>query len=182
MKMNLAKYDQSWFVRGRSGAVVMLWWLIQATVFRVSLHNMHGFRSALLRLFGAQVGKGVRIRPSAKFTYPWKVKIGDYSWIGDHAELYSLDSIVIGDHCVISQNAYLCTGSHKLNDPHFGLITKPIELKDGAWVASHVFVYPGVTIYEMGVAGARSTVMKDIPANQVHVGFPAVYFKERFTS
>ena len=70
-------------------------------------------------------------------------------------------------------------GHHKLNDPAFGLITKPIVIKDGAWVASDVFVCPGVTIFELGVAGARSTVMKHIPAGEIHVGYPARFLKER---
>ncbi|KIP21011.1 Maltose O-acetyltransferase [Anoxybacillus ayderensis] len=120
------------------------------------------------------------MRASAKFTYPWKVSIGDYSWIGDNVKLYSLDEIIIGSNCVISQESYLCTGSHDIKDPHFGLITKPIVIKDGAWVASDVFVYPGVTIHEMAVVVARSTVVRDVPANEVHAGSPAKFVKKRF--
>ncbi|MFC5652891.1 WcaF family extracellular polysaccharide biosynthesis acetyltransferase [Paenibacillus solisilvae] len=179
MNIDLSKYDQSWYSRGRSGSVVLLWWLVQGTLFKFSLHNMYSFRNTLLRLFGAKIGNGVKVRSTAKFTYPWKVRIGDHSWIGDDVEFYSLDEIIVGSNCVVSQNSYLCTGSHKLNDPAFGLITKPIVIKDGAWVASDVFVCPGVTIYELGVAGARSTVMKDIPAGEIHVGYPAKFLKER---
>jgi putative colanic acid biosynthesis acetyltransferase WcaF len=180
MKIDLSKYDQSWYLRGRSSLVVLMWWFIQGTVFRYSLHNMYRWRNFLLRLFGAEIGKDVRIRPSAKFTYPWKVSIGDYSWIGDNVQFYSLDKICVGTNCVISQESYLCTGSHDIKDPFFGLITKSIRIKDGAWVASDVFVYPGVTINQMGVAAARSTVTRDIPANEVHVGSPAKYLKKRF--
>ncbi|CAH1211004.1 hypothetical protein PAECIP111893_03349 [Paenibacillus plantiphilus] len=179
MNIDLTKYDQSWYSRGRSGIAVLLWWFVQGTLFRFSLHPMYNFRNALLRRFGAAIGKGVRIRPSARFTYPWKVRIDEHSWIGDHVEFYSLDVIVVGKHCVISQHSYLCTGSHKLNDPSFGLIVKPIVIKDGAWIASDVFVCPGVTVHELGVAGARSTVMKDIPAGEIHVGYPAKFLKER---
>ncbi|SIQ30898.1 putative colanic acid biosynthesis acetyltransferase WcaF [Domibacillus enclensis] len=160
--------------------VVLTWWFLQGTIFRFSIHNMYKWRNFLLRLFGAQIGTGVQIRSSAKFTYPWKVSIGDYSWIGDDVKFYSLDQITIGSNCVISQESYLCTGSHDIQDPHFGLITKPIVVKDGAWVASDVFVYPGVTIHEMAVIAARSTVTKDIPANEVHAGSPAKYVKKRF--
>ncbi|MEC0106655.1 WcaF family extracellular polysaccharide biosynthesis acetyltransferase [Paenibacillus taichungensis] len=179
-KIRLDLYEQTEYSRGRNGIIVLLWWLIQGTVFRFSLHQMYGWRRWLLTRFGAEIGHGVKIRSSAKFTYPWKVTIGDHSWIGDNAEFYSLDEIAVGRHCVISQNTYLCTGSHRLNDPSFGLITKPIVIKDGAWVASDVFVYPGVIINEMAVAGARSTVIKNIPANEIHVGYPAVFIKRRF--
>ena len=64
----------------------------------------------LLRLFGAKLGKGVKVRSSAKFTYPWKVSIGNHSWIGDNVQFYSLEEIHIGANCVISQESYLCTG------------------------------------------------------------------------
>ncbi|WP_341279081.1 putative colanic acid biosynthesis acetyltransferase [Paenibacillus sp. FSL H8-0537] len=178
--IRLDQYEQAGYSRGRSGAYVLLWWLIQGTLFRFSLHNMYAWRSFLLRLFGANIGKDVLIRSTAKFTYPWKVSIGDFSWIGDHVQFYSLDEIVVGSHCVISQNAYLCTGSHKINDPAFSLEVRPIVIKDGAWVASDVFVYPGVTLHEMAVAAARSTVLKSIPANEIHAGYPAQYLRERF--
>ncbi|OXS79117.1 colanic acid biosynthesis acetyltransferase WcaF [Domibacillus enclensis] len=178
--VNIKIYKQSEYSRGRSNLVVLTWWFLQGTIFRFSIHNMYKWRNFLLRLFGAQIGTGVQIRSSAKFTYPWKVSIGDYSWIGDDVKFYSLDQITIGSNCVISQESYLCTGSHDIQDPHFGLITKPIVVKDGAWVASDVFVYPGVTIHEMAVIAARSTVTKDIPANEVHAGSPAKYVKKRF--
>jgi putative colanic acid biosynthesis acetyltransferase WcaF len=141
---------------------------------------MYGWRRALLKMFGAKVGNNVQVRATAKFTYPWKVSIGDHSWVGDNVQFYSLDLISIGTNCVISQETYLCTGSHNIKDPNFGLITKPIAIKDGAWVASDVFVYPGVTIHEMAVVAARSTVVKDIPANEVYAGSPAKFIKKRF--
>lgn len=179
-KIRLDLYDQSWYSRGRSGLIVLLWWFVQGSLFRFSLHHMYGWRNFLLRRFGAKIGKRVQIRASARFTYPWKVEIGDYSWVGDHVEFYSLDRIVVGDHCVISQNSYLCTGSHDINDPHFSLITKPIYIQDGAWVASDVFVYPGVTLGEMSVVAARSTVTRNVPSNEVFAGSPAQFIKHRF--
>ncbi|NLR42240.1 putative colanic acid biosynthesis acetyltransferase [Priestia megaterium] len=179
-KIRLNLYNQSWYSRGKKGSIVIIWWLIQSSLFRLSFHNMYGWRNFLLRLFGAKIGQGVKIRSSAKFTYPWKVTIGDYSWIGDNVQFYCLDTICVGSNCIVSQESYLCTGSHNIKDPHFGLIVKPIIIKDGAWVASDVFVYPGVTINEMAVVAARSTVIKDIPANEVHAGSPAKYVKKRF--
>ncbi|MBW7476724.1 WcaF family extracellular polysaccharide biosynthesis acetyltransferase [Paenibacillus oenotherae] len=178
--VRIDQYNQDGYSRGRSGLVVLLWWFVQGSLFRYSIHTMDGWRRWLLLLFGAKVGKGVKIRSTARFTYPWKVAIGDHTWIGDHVEFYSLDMIAVGSHCVISQQSYLCTGSHQMNDPAFGLLTKPIVIRDGAWVASGAFVYPGVTIHEMAVAGARSTVIRDIPANEVHVGSPANFLKYRF--
>ncbi|MFC5405003.1 putative colanic acid biosynthesis acetyltransferase [Cohnella soli] len=179
-EIRLDLYEQRGYSRGRSGIYVMLWWFVQATLFRCSPQPMYRWRRMLLRMFGADIGQGVKIRPSARITYPWKVKIGDHSWIGDQAELYSLDAITIGRQCVVSQNSYLCTGSHDMVDPKFSLIVKPICVEDGAWIASDVFVYPGVTVGRMAVVAARSTVLRSVPAGEVHAGSPAKYLRPRF--
>ena len=172
--VDLRKYDQSDFDRGRPNWYIILWWLVQAIAFPLSLHNFNGFRAWLLRLFGARVGRGVVIRPTARFTYPWKVALGDYSWIGDDVVLYSVDTIKIGSHCVISQKSYLCTGSHDLQDPTFRLITAPIKIGNGTWVATDCFVAAGVTIGANSVIGARSSVFRDIPMKTIAWGTPCI--------
>jgi putative colanic acid biosynthesis acetyltransferase WcaF len=170
--VDLRSYDQSWFDRGRSGGLILLWWLVQSIAFPLTPHSFHSARAFLLRLFGAQIGQGVMIRPTARFTYPWKVRIGDYSWIGDDVVLYSLDHITIGKHCVISQKSYLCTGSHDLRDPAFGLQTAAIVIGNGAWVAADCFVAPGVKIGANAVIGVRSNVLSNMPNQQVCWGNP----------
>lgn len=182
MKIDLSNYNQDWYSRGRNSFTVMIWWVVQGTLFRFSIHNMYKWRNFLLRMFGAKVGNNVKIRASAHFTYPWKVSIGENSWIGDNVKLYSLDEIKIGSNCVISQESYLCTGSHDMTNPYFTLETYPITIKDGAWIASDVFIYPGVTINELAVVAARSTVIRDVNYNEVHAGSPAKFIKNRFES
>lgn len=170
--VDLRCYHQSGFDRGRPGWLILFWWLVQAIVFPLTPHSFHLARIIILRWFGAEIGQGVMIRPTARFTYPWKVAIGSYSWIGDDVVLYSLDQIKIGDHCVISQRSYLCTGSHDIHDPAFGLQTAPIQIGNGAWVAADCFIAPGVQIGANAVIGVRSNVMKNMPEQQVCWGNP----------
>ena len=169
---DLRRYDQSWFDRGRPGWLILLWWLVQAIAFPVTPHPFSGLRIGLLRLFGARIGKGVVIRPTARFTFPWKIEIGDYSWIGDDVVFYSLDAIRIGDHSIISQKSYLCTGSHDWQDPAFKLLTAPITIGNGVWIATDCFISPGVEIGANAVIGARSSVFKSIPSDQICWGNP----------
>jgi len=170
--VDLRKYDQSKFDRGRPGWVILLWWLVQAIAFPLIPHPVNGLRRWLLRLFGAKIGFGVIIRPTARFTYPWKIEIGDYSWIGDDVVLYSLDRIAIGKHCVISQKSYLCTGSHDPEDPAFGLIAASVIINHGVWIATDCFIGPGVEIGANALIGARSSVFKNMPAGFVCMGTP----------
>ena len=170
--IDLRTYDSSNLDRGRSNWYVMLWWLVQAIAFPLSLHHLNSWRCFLLRLFGADIGKGVVIRPTARFTFPWKVAIGDYSWIGDDVVFYSIDRINIGSHSVVSQKSYLCTGSHNFETTNFALITAPIKIGNGVWIATDCFVAAGVDIGANSVIGARSSVMKSIPSQKVAWGSP----------
>ncbi len=165
--------------RGRNAFIVQLWWLIQSTFFAMSPQFMYGWRRFLLRCFGAEIGKGVIIRPTAKITYPWKLTIGDFSWIGDYVELYTLGEIEVGTNVVISQKCYLCAASHDYQSPSFDIYAKKIIIEDEAWLATDVFIAQGITIGKGAVIGARSTVLSDMPEGMVCVGYPAKAIKPR---
>ena len=165
--------------RGRSGLVVQLWWMTDFFFFKLSPQIMYGWRRFLLRLFGAKIGKSVIIRPNVTVTYPWKVSIGDYSWIGDNVELYSLAEIEIGSNVVISQKSYLCAASHDYSKKDFPIWGEKITIEDECWLATDVYVAPGVTIGRATVIGARSSVFKDLPAGKVCVGSPVKVIKDR---
>lgn len=165
--------------RGRSGIVVQLWWVVQGTLFAASPQFMYGWRRWLLRRFGAKVGKRVLLRPSVKVTYPWKVSIGDFAWIGDDVVLYSLGEIVIGEHAVVSQRSYLCAADHDPTQPSFPIRARKVVVEEQAWVATDVFIAPGVTIGAGAVIGARSSVFKDMPSGMVCFGTPCVSIKLR---
>ncbi|MEO0731826.1 MAG: putative colanic acid biosynthesis acetyltransferase [Bacteroidota bacterium] len=165
--------------RGRPAWFVQLWWIVQTLLFRPSPQFMYGWRRWLLRRFGARIGRGVIIRPTVRTQFPWKVSIGDYAWVGDDVNLYSLGTITIGAHAVISQKCYLCTGTHDASQLDFPIQQFPIVIEPECWLASDVFVYPGVTIGRGTVVGARSTVTKSLPGGKLCYGTPAIIQKDR---
>ena len=181
MYQNLEKFSLPRSFRGRNSIYVQIWWMVQSTFFAMSPQFMYGWRRFLLRLFGAKIGSKVIIRPTARITYPWKVKIGNYSWIGDHVELYSLGEIEIGANSVISQKSYLCTGSHIFTKETFDIYERKISIENEVWIASDVFIAPGVTIKKGAVIGARSTVLNDMPEGMICYGYPAKPVKPRIT-
>ena len=165
--------------RGKNAFIVQLWWIVESIFFRLSPQFMYGYRRFLLRLFGAKIGKKVIIRPSVKVTYPWKISIGDYSWIGDDVVLYSLGEIEIGKNVVISQKSYLCTGSHDYLKSDFPIYAKKITIEDEVWLATDVFVAPGITIEKKTVVGSRSSVYENLPSKKICLGNPAKVIRER---
>jgi len=176
---DLAAFRVPAHFRGRPAWFVQLWWVVQATLFRWSPQVLFCWRRFLVRLFGGTVGKGVLIRSTANITYPWKVSIGNFSWIGDDVTLYSLGEIQIGNNVVISQRSYLCTGSHEMESLAFEITARPIVIEDEAWIATDVFVSPGVRIGHGAVVGVRSTVLHDLPPMRVCVGTPAKSIRPR---
>ncbi|WP_336798474.1 WcaF family extracellular polysaccharide biosynthesis acetyltransferase [Exiguobacterium acetylicum] len=175
--MNLEQYNQENYQIGRAKIIVLIWWLIQSTLFRLSIHNMYRYRRMMLILFGAKIGKNVKIRSSARFHYPWKVEIDDNSWVGDDTYFYSLDNIYIGKNSVISQKTYLCTGSHDIRKQSFDLITKPIVIKDNVWIAADCFIHPGTIIENNVIVSARSNVVDSLKSDYIYAGNPAEVIK-----
>lgn len=156
-----------------------LWEMIGQRLFRVSFHNWYGLRRRILRMFGASIDPTARIRPTVKISHPWHLQVGAHTAIGDQVILYCLGPIRIGRRCTISQYAHLCAGGHDYTKKDMPLITDPIVLKDGVWIAADVFVGPGVTIGADTVVGARSTVFHSLPEKSVCAGDNAVRICER---
>ncbi len=160
--MNLAIYDNSDFDRGAPTWKEALWTLTRAVFFQTALPWPSEFRVALLRAFGAKIGHGVVIRENVNISMPWRLTAGDHVWIGEDVGILSLAQVTIGSNVCISQRAYLCTGSHDHRREDFKLVTKPITISDGCWIAATAFIGPGVTVGAGAVVAAGAVVMRDV--------------------
>lgn len=140
---------------------------------------MYGWRRFLLRMFGAKIGCDVKVRPTVQITYPWKISIGDFSWVGDDTVLYSLGNISIGSNTAIAHHNYICTGNHDYTSVRFDISAEPVHIGNEVWITTDIFIAPGVTIGDGTVVGARSTVLNDLPAGMVCYGSPAMPVKPR---
>ncbi|MFT3735916.1 MAG: colanic acid biosynthesis acetyltransferase WcaF [Rhodocyclaceae bacterium] len=157
-----------------------LWCLVEATLFRLSPRPLHVWRACLLRLFGAQLGKHVHVYPGATIWAPWNLQAGDFVGIADGVTLYNIAEIRIGSYCVVSQDAFLCTGSHDIDSKNFQLTSSPIVLEPYVWVCARAFVGPGVQLAEGCVLGAQGVLMYSVQQSwTVWSGNPAVLRRER---
>jgi putative colanic acid biosynthesis acetyltransferase WcaF len=155
----------------------LLWNTVRATLYRFSPRPCHGWRRFLLRSFGATVGRAAKPYPGAAIWAPWNLTLGERCWLADGVDCYSVDRITIGDDAVVSQRAVLCAASHDYRSASFPLVTRPVVVGRGAWVAAEAFIGPGVTIGEGGVVAARACVTRDVPAWTVVAGNPAAEVK-----
>jgi len=149
-----------------------LWETVGRYVFAFSLRPMWGYRTALLRAFGAQIGASVHIHPNVKISVPWNLIIDDQAAVGDGAILYSLGLIHIGARATVSQYAHLCAGSHDFTRASFDLLKPPISIGEDAWICAEAFIGPGVSVGAGTIVGARAVVTKDLPGSIIVVGNP----------
>lgn len=176
---DLRKFNVPKGFRGKSKITVQIWWIVEKTLFSMSPQFFYGWRRFLLRLFGAKIGKGVLIRPSARFTYPWKVTIGANTWIGEQTILYSLGEIVIGKDVAVAHGVYFNTGLHDYTKKEFPIMFDKIIVEDECWITNDVYIAPGVKIGKGCVIGARSSVYKSTSKGWVCYGNPSKPVKLR---
>ncbi len=134
------------------------WYLVNAILFQGAILGLLPGRAkaAILRLFGARVGRGFVCKPRVSIKYPWFLEIGDHVWLGEMVWIDNHTKVRIGSHVCISQGAYIFTGNHDWNDPHFRFFCEPVTIGDGAWIGAFSRLGPGTTVPPGTVIGAGS--------------------------
>lgn len=168
--------SRKWSAKEQVGRVA---WAFVIPLFALSPRPLWGWRSFLLRMAGANIGRGVHLYPTVRVTIPWNLSIGDDAAVGDRVILYALGPISIGPRATISQGAHLCAGTHDYRDPAMPLVKPPITVGDEAWICADAFIGPGVTIGRRAIVGARAVAMKDVAAKAIVVGNPARQIRRR---
>ncbi len=146
--------------------VVMAWSLVEILLVTNRIQISSRVRIAALRLFGAEIGSDVIFRPSTRIKFPWKLHIGDRSWIGEGVWFHNQDHIYVGSDVVISQETMLTTGSHS-HRRDMSLITKPIFIENGAWITSRCLVLGGSRVGKSALAHPMTVINGDVPPNAV---------------
>lgn len=174
-------YNNDWFQKeiGASKLKQAAWYFVNILFFINPLNPLSGLKRSLLRLFGARIGVGVVLKPGINIKYPWKLVVGDYSWIGEKVWIDNLAPVTIGKSVCLSQQAMLLTGNHDYSKTSFDLIVKGIILEDGVWIGARALVCPGVVCQSHAVLAAGSTATGELLPYQIYQGNPACSIRER---
>ncbi|SLN74542.1 Maltose O-acetyltransferase [Falsiruegeria litorea R37] len=178
--MRLDTFSSADFDRSASRATEALWLLLSG-LFVASWLPGSGWRVRLLRAFGARIGTGVVMKPSVQIKFPWRLTVGDHTWIGEGVWIDNLAEVHIGSHVCISQGAYLCTGSHDWNKESFDLITRRIVLNDHSWVGAKSIIAPGTKIGDGAVLAMAGLAKGELKSWTVYAGNPASAVRSRQT-
>ena len=157
----------------------LIWGAVQKTVWRLCWHKMPILRSALLRIFGAKINGSILLKGTTSIFRPHDCVIGRHVAVSDNTRIYNLGHIEIGDNTVISQDVYLCGGTHDYTQSDLPLQRCSIRIGKGVWICAGAFIGPNVNIGDGAVVGARAVVMTDVEPMSVVAGNPAKKIKDR---
>jgi putative colanic acid biosynthesis acetyltransferase WcaF len=163
----------------RTKVGIVVWSCVNSTLYRWSPKPLLGFRRWLVRLFGGTVAPTASLNNKARIDCPWNLEMGERASIGEFSWVYGLDRIEIGHDACVGQHVFLLTGGHDPDDPGFPLVTSPIRIGVGSWIAARATVLPGVTVGEYAVVAAGSVVTKDVPSMMIAGGNPCKPIRER---
>jgi putative colanic acid biosynthesis acetyltransferase WcaF len=154
----------------RPAFVVYLWSAFELLFVTNPWQISSRLRAAVLRAFGAKIGHGVLLRPRLRVKFPWKLTIGDRSWIGEDVWLHNQAQLDIGADVVVSQATFITTGTHAFRDD-MALQTRPIVIEDGVWLTARCVVLAGSRIGKNALVTPNTVVRGDVP-NDVMFGSP----------
>jgi putative colanic acid biosynthesis acetyltransferase WcaF len=166
----------------RNRALRFAWGVVYSLLFRLSPRPMHGWRSFLLRCFGARIAAHAHIYPTARIWAPWNLICDENATIAEDALIYNPAPLHMGSHAIVSQQAYICGATHDYEDPAFPLIAFPVTLGAYSWVCARATVQPNVNVGEGAVLGLASVATRDLEPWTVYAGIPARRIKARVLS
>lgn len=179
MNADLQNYTNNSFSTGRGFLIRTIWYYTNVLLFKSYLLPISSLKVSLLRLFGAKIGNGVVIKPNVNIKYPWRLSVGDYTWIGEEVWIDNLAQVTIGSNCCLSQGAFLLCGNHNYKKATFDLITQPIVLEDGVWIGAKSIVCPGVVAKTHALLAVQSVATAEMEAYCIYQGNPAKLIKKR---
>lgn len=159
---------------GASRIKQILWYFVNIIFLKNSFNVSSGIKVFFLRLFGARIGKGVVVKPAVNIKYPWKLSVGDYSWIGEEVWIDNLSEVRISSSVTISQGAMILTGTHDHTKVTFDFISNPVVLEEGCWIGARAVVYGGVTCKSHSILGINAVAESDLDTYIIYKGNPAV--------
>lgn len=135
-------------------------------------------RAFFLRLLGAKLASGARVRSRAYITRPKHLKMGINSRIANGCRLYLHDKFILGDNVHIGAGLTVQTSDHRIDNPEKPLVDQGMKLgtvivEDDVYMGVNVTLLAGVTIHSRVVVGAGSVVTKDLEGGWVYGGVPA---------
>lgn len=110
------------------------------------------------------------------------ITLGYNTFINDRSYIVSMESIYIGNNCIIGPGVCIYDHDHVYRNPKVpickqGFESKSIYIEDDVWIGANVMITKGVNIGRHSVIAANSVVVSDVKPYSLVGGNPAKLIK-----
>ena len=109
-----------------------------------------------------------------------EIVIGDYVMISPGVRISASRSIRIGDSCMLANGVYITDSDwHGVYDRVArDSASNPVVIGDNVWLGDRATLLKGVSVGDNSIVAASAVVTKDVPANVIVAGNPAVVVRQ----
>lgn len=105
------------------------------------------------------------------------IRIGASCFFSNNVSVIAVESVEIGDHCLIGDMVTIIDSDFHGIAPGRGrsesVLSEPVKIENGVWLGSRVIVQKGVTIGAHSIVTPNAVVVSSIPPNTIAGGVPA---------
>jgi acetyltransferase-like isoleucine patch superfamily enzyme len=125
------------------------------------------------------LGHGTKVR-----CHEGVIEIGAKTVLGQECTISAYRRVRIGEQCVIADRAMFIDFDHGVVEVERpirkqGIYMREVEVGSNVWIGYGACVLRGVRVGDNSIIGAGSVVTRDVPANAVVAGIPAVVIRMR---
>jgi len=123
-------------------------------------------------------GKQLRIYGKVTILNKTNVTVGNGCSMNHNVIIQGREKVVLGNYVTLSQGVMILDGGLSESDiirslPVKRHCSKPVTVRDHAWIGAGAIILPGVTVGESAIVGAGSVVTKNVQSGWFFAGVPA---------
>ncbi len=140
-RRNIAEFSPGGY-RAPSKLRLMVWFLVSHLLIQ-PFWVPSVARVWLLKMFGARIGPGARVREGVYIHLPWNLELGPRTQLGRGVMILNHAMVPIGRDVIVSQQAVISSSGHEPGTAGLDYRHRAVRIDDGAWVALGAIVLPG---------------------------------------
>lgn len=130
------------------------------------------------------IGENVELHSDIKVSFPSKLNIESYVYIGPSAHIQALGTVTIRRGAIIGPRIKIYSANHNFRsatsipyDENY--VKRAVVIGENVWIGGDVIITPGSDIGEGAIIGAGSVVTGKVPALSIAAGNPIRIISKR---